>query len=38
MSGKKPTYVIADAEITDPAVFQDYVAQAIPTWPPTMQG
>jgi uncharacterized protein (DUF1330 family) len=27
----KPAYVIAEVEITDPAAFNDYVAQAVPT-------
>src|SRR5258707_9861005 len=31
MQGKRPAYVIAEVEITDPAGFQDYVAKAIPT-------
>jgi len=31
MPSKRPAYVIAEVEITDPAGFQDYVAQAIPT-------
>ena len=31
MSAKRPAYVIAEVEVTDPAVFQEYVAQAIPT-------
>jgi len=31
MDGKRPAYVIAEVEITDPAGFQDYVAKAIPT-------
>jgi uncharacterized protein (DUF1330 family) len=31
MQGKRPAYVIAEVEVTDPAVFQDYVAKAMPT-------
>ncbi|HXP03407.1 MAG TPA: DUF1330 domain-containing protein [Stellaceae bacterium] len=31
MPDKRPAYVIAEIEITDPAGFQDYVAKAIPT-------
>jgi len=31
MADKKPAYVIAEVEITDPTGFQDYVAKAIPT-------
>jgi uncharacterized protein (DUF1330 family) len=31
MQGKRPAYVIAEVEITDPAGFQDYVAKAVPT-------
>ena len=31
MPDKRPAYVIAEVEITDPAGFQDYVAKAIPT-------
>ena len=31
MAGKKPAYVIAEVEITDAAVFQEYVAKAVPT-------
>ena len=31
MPEKRPAYVIAEVEITDPAGFQDYVAKAIPT-------
>jgi uncharacterized protein (DUF1330 family) len=31
MPNKRPAYVIAEVEVTDPAGFQDYVAQAIPT-------
>jgi len=31
MADKRPAYVIAEVEITDPAVFQDYVAKAVPT-------
>ena len=34
MSGKRPAYVIAEVEVTDPAVFQEYVAQAVPTLAP----
>ena len=31
MPDKRPAYVIAEVEVTDPAVFQDYVAKAGPT-------
>jgi uncharacterized protein (DUF1330 family) len=31
MPDKRPAYVIAEVEITDPAGFQDYVAKATPT-------
>ena len=31
MQGKRPAYVIAEVEVTDPAVFQEYVAKAVPT-------
>jgi hypothetical protein len=31
MADKRPAYVIAEVEITDSAVFQDYVARAVPT-------
>ena len=31
MQGKRPAYIIAEVEVTDPAVFQDYVATAGPT-------
>ena len=31
MAGGKPAYVIAEVEITDAAVFQEYVAKAVPT-------
>jgi uncharacterized protein (DUF1330 family) len=31
MPDKRPAYVIAEVEITDPAGFQDYVAKAVPT-------
>ena len=31
MPDKRPAYVIAEVEVTDPAGFQDYVAKAIPT-------
>ena len=31
MPGKRPAFVIAEVEITDPAAFQDYVAKAVPT-------
>ncbi len=31
MAEKRPAYVIAEVEVTDPAVFQDYVAKAVPT-------
>ena len=34
MPDKKPAYVIAEVEVTDPAGFQDYVAKAIPTLTP----
>ena len=34
MAEKRPAYVIAEVEITDPAAFQDYVAQAVPTLAP----
>ncbi len=34
MADKRPAYVIAEVEITDPAAFQDYVAQAVPTLAP----
>ncbi len=34
MTEKRPAYVIAEVEITDPAAFQDYVAQAVPTLAP----
>jgi len=30
----KPAYVIAEVEVTDPTVFQDYVAKAGPTLGP----
>jgi len=28
---KRPAYIIAEVEITDPAAFNDYVAKAVPT-------
>ena len=31
MPDKRPAYVIAEVEVTDPAGFQDYVAKAMPT-------
>ena len=31
MQGKRPAYVIAEVEVTDPAVFEEYVAKAVPT-------
>ena len=31
MPEKRPAYVIAEVEITDPTGFQNYVAEAIPT-------
>ena len=31
MADKRPAYVSAEVEITDPAVLQDYVAKAVPT-------
>ena len=31
MADKRPVYVIAEVEITDPAVFHDHVAKAVPT-------
>jgi uncharacterized protein (DUF1330 family) len=31
MPDKKPAYVIAEVEITDPTGFADYVAKAVPT-------
>lgn len=31
MTDKRPAYVIAEVEVTDPAVFQEYVAKAVPT-------
>lgn len=31
MAEKRPAYVIAEVEITDPEGFADYVAKAIPT-------
>jgi|SRR5579863_5931329 len=34
MPDKKPAYVIAEVEITDPAAFADYVAKAVPTLDP----
>ena len=34
MQGKRPAYVIAEVEVTDPAGFQDYVAKAVPTLAP----
>jgi uncharacterized protein (DUF1330 family) len=34
MEGKKPAYVIAEVEITDAKVFQEYVSKAVPTLAP----
>ena len=34
MPDKKPAYVIAEVEVTDPAAFKDYVAKAVPTLGP----
>jgi len=34
MPDKRPAYVIAEVEVTDPAAFQDYVANAAPTLGP----
>jgi uncharacterized protein (DUF1330 family) len=34
MPDKKPAYVIAEVEVTDPAAFADYVAKAVPTLGP----
>jgi len=31
MAGNRPAYVIAEVEITDAAVFQEYVSKAVPT-------
>ena len=31
MAGKRSAYVIAEVEITDAAVFQEYVSKAVPT-------
>jgi uncharacterized protein (DUF1330 family) len=31
VAGKRPAYVIAEVEITDAAVFQEYVLKAVPT-------
>jgi uncharacterized protein (DUF1330 family) len=31
MPDKKPAYVIAEVEVTDPNAFADYVAKAVPT-------
>ena len=31
MAGKRPAYVIAEVEVTDAAVFQEYVSKAVPT-------
>jgi uncharacterized protein (DUF1330 family) len=31
MANRKPAYVIAEVEITDAKVFQEYVAKAVPT-------
>ena len=31
MPDKRPAYVIAEVEVTDPAGFKDYVAKAVPT-------
>lgn len=35
MPDKKPAYVIAEVEVTDPVAFADYVAKAVPTLGPT---
>ncbi len=35
MADKRPAYVIAEVEVTDPAAFTDYVAKAVPTLGPT---
>jgi uncharacterized protein (DUF1330 family) len=34
MADKRPAYVIAEVEVTDAAVFQDYVSKAVPTLAP----
>jgi uncharacterized protein (DUF1330 family) len=34
MPDKKPAYVIAEVEVTDAAVMQEYVAKAVPTLSP----
>lgn len=34
MAGNRPAYVIAEVEITDAAVFEEYVAKAVPTLAP----
>lgn len=34
MADKRPAYVIAEVEITDPDAFQAYVAEAVPTLAP----
>ena len=34
MADKRPAFVIAEVEITDPAAFQAYVAEAVPTLAP----
>ena len=34
MAGKRPAYVVAEVEITDAAVFQEYVSKAVPTLAP----
>jgi uncharacterized protein (DUF1330 family) len=31
VAGKRPAFVIAEVEITDAAVFQEYVSRAVPT-------
>src|SRR5262245_49726903 len=31
MADKRPAYVIAEVEVTDPVAFADYVARAVPT-------
>ena len=31
MQSKRPAYVVVEVEVTDPAVFQEYVAKAMPT-------
>ncbi len=34
MADKRLAYVIAEVEITDPAAFQEYITQAVPTLAP----